>query len=362
MRTLAIAVALAIVAAPSLAANPANDWRLSPTAAARLDQSKLTEMERAVAAGTYPKTTSVAIVLNGELAYEHYAGEGAPDKPNDTRSAMKSLTALAVGIAITEKKIPSVDAPAFAYLKHMAPFANDSPLKQQITIADFLTMSSALDCDDNDENSPGNEENMYPKQAWTRFVVDLPTKAGWQRDASGRGPWAYCTVGTFLLGQILQSATGEPVDKFIESRLLDPLGAGPRNWDRSPTGEVMTCGCLDLTTRDLAKLGWMVTDNGRWRGKQIVPRHWIASALTVHRNSSFEPLTYGYQYWHRPYTTACGPLEVWFMSGNGGNNVISIPSRKAAIVITRTAYNTRGMHQQTAELVEKYALAALPCR
>ncbi len=361
MRTLAVAVALAIVAAPAIAADPANDWRLSPTAAAHLDQAKLTEMERAIAAGTYPKTTSIAIVLNGELAYEHYANDGAPDKPNDTRSATKSLTALAVGIAIAEKKIPSVDAPAFAYLKHMAPFANDGPLKQQITIADLLTMSSALDCDDNNESSPGNEENMYPKQAWTRFVVDLPTKPNWQRDASGRGPWAYCTVGTFLLGQILQSATGEPVDKFIESRLLDTLGAGPRAWDRSPTGEVMTGGGLELTTRDLAKLGWMVTDGGRWRGKQIVPRDWIATTLTIHR-PAFEAMSYGYQYWHRPYATACGPLEVWFMAGNGGNNVISIPSRKAAIVITRTAYNTRGMHQQTFDLVEKYALAALPCR
>jgi CubicO group peptidase (beta-lactamase class C family) len=360
MRAFVLAVALVVATPHAIAAD--DDWRPAPAGAARLDRAKLTGMERAIAAGTYPKTTSVAIVLDGELAYEHYAGDGGPDKPNDTRSAMKSLTALAVGIAVAERKIPSVDAKAFAYLKHMAPFANDGPLKQQITIADFLTMSSALACDDNDEASPGNEENMYPKQAWTRFVVDLPTKPDWQRDASGRGPWAYCTVGTFLLGQILQSATGEPVDKFIESRLLDPIGAGPRNWDRSPSGEVMTGGGLELTTRDLAKLGWMVSEGGRWRGKQIVPRDWIASTLTMHRKSSFEPLTYGYQYWHRPYATKCGTLEVWFMSGNGGNNVISIPSRKAAIVVTRTAYNTRGMHQQTADLLEKYALAALPCR
>lgn len=360
MKTFALAVVLAVTVSHAIAGD--DDWRSSPAAPARLDRATLNDMERAIAAGTYPKTTSVVIVLDGELAYEHYAGDGAPGKPNDTRSATKSLTALAVGIAVAEKKIASVDAPAFAYLKHLAPFANDGPLKQQITIADLLTMSSALDCDDNNEASPGNEENMYPKQAWTRFVVDLPTKPNWQRDASGRGPWAYCTVGTFLLGQILQSATGEPVDKFIESRLLDPVGAGPRAWDRSPTGEVMTGGGLELTARDLAKLGWMVTDGGRWRGKQIVPRNWIASTLTIYRTSPFEAMNYGYQYWQRTYATSCGPLEVWFMGGNGGNNVISIPSRKAAIVVTRTAYNTRGMHQQTFELLEKYALAALPCR
>lgn len=358
MRASVLAVALAVAAPHAIAAD--NAWHPAPATAARLDRAKLNDMERAIAAGAYPKTTSVAVVLNGELAYEHYAGDGGPDKPNNTRSATKSLTALAVGIAIAEKKIASVDAPAFAFLKHMAPFANDGPLKQQITIADLLTMSSALDCDDNND-SPGNEENMYPQQAWTRFAVDLPTKPNWRRDASGRGPWAYCTVGTFLLGQILQSATGEPVDKFIESRLLDPVGAGPRAWGRSPTGEVMTGGGLELTTRDLAKLGWIVTDGGRWRGKQIVPRDWVAAALTIHR-PAFEAMSYGYQYWYRAYTTSCGPLEVWFMAGNGGNHIVSIPSRKAAIVVTRTAYNTRGMHQQTFDLLEKYALAALPCR
>jgi len=358
MRALVLAAMLAAAAPAAIAAG--NDWHPSPAAAARLDRTKLDDMERAIAAGTYPKTTSVVIVLNGELAYELYAGDGGPGKPNDTRSATKSLTALAMGIAIAEKKIPSVDAPAFAYLKDMAPFANDGPLKRQITIADLLTMSSALDCDDNND-TPGNEENMYPQQVWTRFAVDLPTKPGWRRDALGRGPWAYCTVGTFLLGQIIQRAAGEPVDKFIESRLLDPLGVGPRNWDRSPTGEVMTGGGLELTARDLAKLGWMVTDGGRWRGKQIVPRDWTAAALTIHR-PAFEAMSYGYQYWHRPYATVCGPLEVWFMAGNGGNNVVSIPSRNAAIVVTRTAYNTRGMHQQTFDLLEKYALAALPCR
>lgn len=360
MRALVLAAAFAIAAPHAVAAD--NDWRPTPAAAAQLDRAKLKDMERAIAAGTYPKTTSVVIVLDGELAYEHYAGDGGPEKLNNTRSATKSLAALAMGVAIAEKKIPSADAKAFAYLKHMAPFANDGPLKQQITIADFLTMSSALACDDNDEASPGNEENMYPKQEWTRFVVDLPTKPDWKRDASGRGPWAYCTVGTFLLGQILQSATGEPVDKFIETRLLDPLGVGPRKWFRSPTGEVMTGGGLELTARDLAKLGWMVTEGGRWRGKQIVPSSWIAATHTAYRKTPFEPTSYGYQYWNRPYATRCGTLDVWFMAGNGGNNVISIPSRKAAVVVTRTAYGTAGMHQQTADLLEKYALAALPCR
>ena len=74
-------------------------------------------------------------------------------------------------------------------------------------------MSSALDCDD-DDDSPGNELGMYPRPVWARWAVDLPVKAGYTRDAAGRGPFAYCTAGTFLLGQILQRAAGQPVDRY----------------------------------------------------------------------------------------------------------------------------------------------------
>lgn len=211
MRALVLAAMLAAAAPAAIAAG--NDWHPSPAAAARLDRTKLDDMERAIAAGTYPKTTSVVIVLNGELAYELYAGDGGPGKPNDTRSATKSLTALAMGVAIAERKIPSVDAPAFAYLKDMAPFANDGPLKRQITIADLLTMSSALDCDDNND-TPGNEENMYPQQVWTRFAVDLPTKPGWRRDASGRGPGPIARRARFCS---VRSSSARPANRSTSS-------------------------------------------------------------------------------------------------------------------------------------------------
>ncbi len=333
---------------------------LTTAASARpLDAAALEELERAIARGDAPQTTSIVIVHEGEVAYERYWGEGAADRGNDTRSATKSLTALAVGFAIADGKLRSVDDRAFSYLKDMEPFANDGPLKRSITIADLLTMSSALDCDDNND-TPGNEENMYPKPSWTRFAVNLPVKANWSRDASGLGPWSYCTAGTFLLGQIIQRATGERVDRYIERRLLDPLQVGPRQWDTSPTGEIQTGGGLELSSRDLAKLAWMVADGGTWMGRQIVSKAWIGEMLTVRRDSIAD-MHYGYQYWHRVYPSKCGPVDVWFMAGNGGNHVLSVPTLRAAIVVTRTAFNTRGMHQQTIGLLERNVIPSLSC-
>jgi CubicO group peptidase (beta-lactamase class C family) len=318
-------------------------------------------------AGAFPRTTSVLAQQGGRTVYEVSLGGTDAQTLHDPRSVMKSVTALAVGIAIGEGTLPSADAPAFAFLSDLRPFENDGPLKAGVTLADLLTMSSALDCDDNSPESPGNEEHMYPRREWARWAVDLPVKAGWQRDARGRGPFAYCTAGTLLLGQVLQRATGEPVDRYVESRLLAPLGIRDVQWPRSPSGEVMTGGGLRMRTRDMAKLGRLLLQRGRWEGRQVVPAAWVDQALTVHRSpplalSPGGELGYGYLFWHRLQATPCGPVSGWYMSGNGGNQVLVLPELDAVVVVTTVNYGTRGMHQQTVRLLEEHVLPKLDCR
>ncbi|HSD70045.1 MAG TPA: serine hydrolase domain-containing protein, partial [Woeseiaceae bacterium] len=269
-------------------------------AAAGLQGAPLDALTQDVIDASFPNTTSVLLLKDGKLVFERYFGEGGPAVLNDTRSAMKSVTALAVLAAHADGELPSLDEPAFARLADLAPFAHDDPLKQQITLKDFLTMSSSLDCNDWEEASPGNEESMYPLANWSRWAVDIPVKIDYQRDASGRGPFSYCTAGVFLLGQVLQRATGEPVDDYIGRRLLDPLGIAEREWPRSPTGEVMTGGGLRLKSRDLAKLGLLVASGGRWQDESLIPAESMSEALTVRRTIDAEQ-GYGYLFWQRQY-------------------------------------------------------------
>src|SRR5215831_3136424 len=188
----------------------------------------LAGLEEGVAKGGYPKTASVLIMNDGKLVYEQYFGDGGRELLNDTRSATKSITSLAIGAAIGSGYIPSQRALAFSYLGDLRPFRNDTPDKEAITIEDLLTMSSALDCNDDDDKSPGNEDKMHLEQNWSRWAVDLPTMDGYRRDPTGRGPWRYCTVGPVLLGQVLQRATRTRADRYIESKLLKPLGIEKR--------------------------------------------------------------------------------------------------------------------------------------
>lgn len=311
-------------------------------------------LEAALPSSDFPKTTSVLIVNGDDIVFEHYYDGGGPKVLNNTRSATKSVTALAIGAAIADGAIPSVDARAFDYLKDLAPFKNDNAAKRAITIRDLLTMSSALDCNDSDRDSPGNEENMYPLKYWARWAADLPT------DAAAAGTWRYCTAGTVLLGHVIQNAVGEPVDRYIDRRILRPLGITERNWFYSKSGEALTGGGLELKARDLAKLAELVLHHGDWRGEQIVPASFIDDALTIHKRANAEQ-GYGYLFWEREYHTACGDAEGWYMAGNGGNAIVMLRKLNAAIVVTRTRYNTRGMHEETTKLIEDYALPALLC-
>jgi CubicO group peptidase (beta-lactamase class C family) len=314
----------------------------------------------AIHRGDFPKTTSVLVVFRNRLVYEQYFADGGAEVLNDTRSATKSITALAIGAAIRDRAISSARAPAFHYLEDLAPFQNDTKLKHKITIEDLLTMSSSLDCDDNVDASPGNEDRMHEQQHWARWAVDLPTMKDYQRDSEGRGPFSYCTAGAFLLGQILQRATNTPVDRYVERNILAPLGISKWEWPRSPSGEVMTGGGLRLRSRDLAKIAWLIVNDGRSHTFQVVPAAWVKAATTAHRNANVDH-EYGYLFWQHTYKTKCGTTSGWYMSGNGGNAIVALKELEAAVVISRKNYNSRGMHQQTVDLLEKYVIPAVAC-
>jgi len=354
------AAGLFVCASFSFASVAAGDWRTATPQSLGADPQPLQRLAEAIGRGEFPKTSSVLIVYRDRLIYEGYFGDGGPDRLNDTRSATKSITSLAVGAAIRDGRIASVGSPAFEFLADLAPFGNDTALKSEITIEDLLTMSSALDCNDDMEASPGNEEKMYEQPRWARWAVDLPTKQDYQRDDTGRGPFSYCTAGVFLLGQILQRAARAPVDQYIEAAILKPLGISKWEWPMSPAGEVMTGGGLRLRSRDLAAIAWMLVSDGRWGRYRVVPAAWITAAMTAHRKANAEQ-DYGYLFWQRFYTSKCGAIPAWYMSGNGGNAGVVLKNPAAAIVITRENYNTHGMHQQTVNLLERHVLPALPC-
>src|SRR5205814_3173094 len=124
---------------------------------------------------------SVLIARHGKVVYEGYFNGTEASTLLNTRSATKSITDILIGIAIDKHFISGANARILSFFPDKQPLQNPDPRKAQITIEDFLTMSSLLECNDDNNFSRGNEERMYIMEDWVKFTLDLPVK--------GFAPW-----------------------------------------------------------------------------------------------------------------------------------------------------------------------------
>lgn len=340
-----------------------NDWQAAKAADVDLSDAKLQALETAVRAGEFKKIGSVLIARHGKLVYERYF-DGDATTLRDTRSATKSITDMLVGVAIAEHKLSGVDAKVLALLPERArKMQNPDPRKQNITVEDFLTMSSPLECDDWNDASRGNEERMYLVEDWAQFILDLPIRGrmriGEQQEAPPYGRnFSYCTGGVFTLSEVLTRATGVRTDRYAQAKLFGPLGIQNVQWVYSPLDIPQTGGGLRLASRDLMKLAQLYVDGGRWQGTRVIDADWVHRSTQAHAKID-DTTEYGYLWWLKSFKSGDKSYPAFFMSGNGGNKVLGFPGLDMAVVITSTNYNTRGMHEQTEKMLTDYILAAV---
>ncbi|HEX7809736.1 MAG TPA: serine hydrolase, partial [Thermoanaerobaculia bacterium] len=333
---------------------------LSLILAATLTAESFAPVKKSIEAGEYKKVTSVVVLQNGATVFAADFNGATPETLHNTRSTTKTVAAMLAGIAIDQKKLPSVQAPAFAYFADRQPVANPDPRKAKITVEDLLTMSSMLECNDDNQFSAGNEERMYLIEDWTRFTLDLPIRGfpAWipkpQDSPHGRS-FSYCTAGVFLLGRILERATKEKVDAFADKNLFEPLGIVYGEWQYSPLGDAQTGGGLSLRSRDLAKLGQLYLDRGVAGGKRVISEAWI-EASTTPKAQVEDDIEYGYLLWLRAY----GGHRAFGMFGNGGNRVVVIPDLKLVVVVTTTNFNQRDAHPLSDKLIESIVAIVKP--
>lgn len=353
---LLLAAWLAAPACPGEQPAEAGDWRTAAPSEKGVSAAKLAALAADIRAGKFVKIGSVLIARHGRLIDEQYF-DGDADTLRDTRSATKSITDILVGIAIDESKLRGVDVRVLDVLpEHAASLQNPDARKRRITVEDFLTMSSPLECDDWNDASRGNEERMYLVEDWAQFVLDLPIRGRMHVGEDVPAPpfgryFSYCTGGVFVLSEVLTRATGMRTDRYAQARLFGPLGIKNVSWVFSPLGVPQTGGGLRLTSRDLLKIAQLYLDGGHWTGKQIVSAAWVRTSTTPHAQID-ATTNYGYLWWLKSFGPAGQAHAAFFMSGNGGNKVVVIPDLDLALVITSTNYNARGMHEQTEKILD----------
>ncbi len=313
------------------------------------DTEKIRELKSRITEDLYKQITSIVVIKDGKLLIEEYFNGATRETLHNTRSVGKSFASTMMGIAINEGHIKS-EHQTLKDFYDLTKFANHSAKKESVTLESLLTMSSGFDGNDDEEDSLGNEEKMYPTGDWIKFTLDLPMD---QKKEVG-GTFNYFTAGVVVLGDIINKSVPGGLEKFAELKLFKPLGITKYRWQYTPQKVPSTAGGLQMNALDFAKYGQLYKNGGVWNRKQIAPRGWVDKTFTKHGGRD-----YGYLFWHSTFNVNGSKYEAFHPSGNGGNKIYIFKDQPLVVVVTATAYGKWYMHLQVNSMMESYILPAI---
>jgi CubicO group peptidase (beta-lactamase class C family) len=234
-------------------------------------------------------------------------------------SVSKSMSSLLVGVAVDRGTIAGADAPLLDFFGDLR--RSDDPRWRAETLHHLLSMSMGLDWEPGD--GPHGTGPAFFQQVLDRRVIHDPGTH-----------WAYHSANVNLLAGVLKQATGLHADEFAEAHLFAPLGITAYDWSYLATdGYRLMDGSLQLRPRDMAKLGLLLRDGGRWRGEQVVSAEWIRRSITPHIDTD-GPERYGYLWWLGEVPGQGGPQPVVFANGHGSQFIAWLPERDLILVVT----------------------------
>jgi len=279
-----------------------------------------------------PLARALLVVKDGYLVCERYYGDGGPGKSTNLWSVTKSVTSALVGIALDDGLIGSTD-------QRMADLMPGYPAFGDITLRHVLTQTTGL---------RWTEEGP----SWARWVLSPDwVQAALDRgsDAAPGARFLYSSANSHFLTALIARRTAQSPGRFAKSRLFDPLGIPfeplaapaacrswddyippvPQSWRQDPKG-IETAGFgLCLTARDMAKLGFLYLNRGRWEGRRIVSEAWVRESTRDHVTNVHGRYSYGYQWW---VATVAG-RPAFLASGFGGQIIGVVPSLDLVVVL-----------------------------
>lgn len=226
-----------------------------------------------------------------------------------THSMCKSITGMAAGLLIDEGKLDLSENIYKIFHDKGSTWAKI--FRPEVTVENLMTMTSGVTF---------NESGIVSGNDWLESYLNAPVseKPGTK--------FQYNSLNSYVLSAIITERTGMPMDEYLKPRLFDPLGITDYLWEKCPRGITKGGWGLFMHTEDMAKLGQLYLNKGKWNGKQIIPESWAEASVTKKVDSIEGTYGYGYQLWmeERP-----GSFEY---NGMLGQNVLIYPDVDMVIV------------------------------
>ena len=279
----------------------------------------------------YGRLESLLILKDNKLVVEEYFYGYGKTCLHKINSCTKSITSLLLGIALKKHKDANVGQSVFRFFPGYSSLKSNE--KGQITLKNVLSMTSGLQWDE-------YPKEMYETNDWFQYILSRPleTEPGVN--------FHYNSGGTILLGGVIHFLEGKQADQFAEEALFSPLKISEYSWETHQDGRAQCGAGLQMLPRDMAKIGLLTLNNGKWQDKQIVPEDWLNESATAYIQES-EFFDYGYQWWLRTKNTRQwwkddGSNDKYNMIvalGWGGQHIIVVKELNLVVITTASNFH-----------------------
>ncbi len=263
---------------------------------------------------------SLLIIRHKRVLFNSYFYPFRANTRHDIASCTKSITSILIGIAIDKGYIKDENQLVSGFFPEIKPEGKGF---ETLTIKNLLTMTSGLDCNSSIEDSLFDQ--LFQTKNWAGFIFNIPFVA-----APGQ-QFSCCSCNYYLLAEIIYRATKLSPEDFAKKYLFYPLDITSVYWSKNDKGINYGWGDLALKPYDLAKIGQLLLDDGKWNGKTIVSSNWLKKSMTM--NTKFDNGNgYGYGFW-------LDRDQAYNAAGRGGQRIHIDPVNKTIIVATGGGYN-----------------------
>ncbi len=302
--------------------------------------------------GTFPRIHSLTLVRHGKLVLDEYFFGYGPDDIHPVQSITKSVFSLLFGMALERGWVKPEDK-----LYDFFPAYREKPgwnqAKESITLWHLLTMTSGLGCDDW-KDSKSCSWAMVDSPDWTDFILSKPLS-----NEPGK-KFAYCGACLTPLSSLLARKSGMSVPEFARKNLLETLQIHGASWVTGPKAVTPVSFGLALKPRDLAKIGLLVLNKGKWNGRQIVSEKWVEEATSTHvaKDQTNGKAGYGYLWWESSVRIKGKDHRMVYAWGVGGQYLWVVPDLDLVCVATGGNYKSGKLGANALRLFQDYILKA----